>query len=101
MAAWKRWLRYAQAKLNASLRSVNADLDEAEGRLAAEREGKPWLGDERPSPSYEDVKARIEDADTSTPPPTPEDIIGIEEQQRAASERLAEIRRSVEGDKDR
>jgi hypothetical protein len=95
-------LKYAKAKLDSSLRSAEAELDDAEGRLEARRAGKPWLGDERETPSYEDVKARIEErsGDAKPTPDSGDPAFDLEKQQRDAAKRLDDIRDSLGLDDD-
>ena len=95
MIAWKRWLRYATAKVEDVVRS-------GEAKLRADRAQKPWLGDDSDTPSYEEVKARIE-AETparDVPKPSGNPSFDLAEQERAAAERLAEMRESLDLDKD-
>lgn len=103
MAMWKRWLRYAKAKLDSTLQTTEEELDRREARLEAERAGKPWLGDDRATPSYDDVKERIERTAPSKGGPTPSgnETFDLAEQERAASERLAEMRESLGLDDDK
>ena len=102
---WKRWLKYAKAKLDSSLRSAESELDDAEARLEARKAGKPWLDDDRDTPSYEDVKARIEERSPGTnPKPTPssgDPAFDLEKQQRDAAKRLDEMRESLGLDDDK
>ena len=102
MVAWRRWLRYAKAKLDDTIRSSNAELDEREAELRAKQEGKPWLASDRDTPSYDEVKARI-DAEapaTDGPKPSGDPDFDLAAQERAAAERLAELRKSLDLDKD-
>jgi hypothetical protein len=101
---WKRWLRYAKAKLDSTLKTTEAELDRREARLEAERAGKPWLGDDRATPSYDDVKERIDrtaPARGDTPTPSGNEGFDLAEQERAAAERLAEMRESLGLDDDK
>ena len=102
MIAWKRWLRYAKAKLDDTLRSTDAELDRREAKLRAERAGKPWLGSDEATPSYDEVKARIdaEAPTTDAPRPSGNEAFDLAEQERAAAERLAEMRKSLDLDKE-
>jgi hypothetical protein len=59
-ASWQRWLRYAKAKLDSTLKEGEADLDEREARLRAEAEGKPWLSSTSEAPTFDEMRARIE-----------------------------------------
>ena len=81
------------------MRSANDELDRKEAELDARREGKPWLDDDSASPSYDDVKARIEH-DHPAPGPTPRSGSGnpdfdLAKQQQAADQRLKDIRDSL------
>ena len=103
MPTWKRWLRYAKAAIESKVRSAEAALDRREADLEAERAAKPWLDDEAASPSYDEVQRRIEamDAEGGRPAPpvdTGDLAFDLAEQQRAAEERLAEIRESLDAD---
>lgn len=68
-AEWRKWTRYAKARLDAALASGHEELDKREARLEAERAGKPWIGTGGDGPSFDDIKARIEHE--SRPVPTP------------------------------
>lgn len=59
-ASWQRWLSYAKAKLDATLKESEADLDDREARLQAEAEGKPWLSSTSEAPTFDEMRARIE-----------------------------------------
>ena len=59
-ANWQRWLRYAKAKLDSTLKESEADLDEREAQMRAEAEGKPWLSSESEAPTFDEMRARIE-----------------------------------------
>lgn len=78
----------------------------AGGRAGAEQAGKPWLRSDADTPSYDDVRARIEaDAGAGAggpkpPRPTGEEGFDRAERERAASERLAAIRESLDLPKD-
>nr|MDQ3293255.1 hypothetical protein [Actinomycetota bacterium] len=61
MVAWKRWLRYAKARVDAAVRSGEKELDRREAELDAEVADKPWLTSDRDSPTFDEAKARIED----------------------------------------
>ena len=58
--SWQRWLAYAKAKLDSRLKESEADLDEREARLRVEAEGKPWLSSSSESPTFDEMRARIE-----------------------------------------
>jgi hypothetical protein len=55
-----RWLKYAQAKLGATVDSANQDLDELEAERAAAVADRPWLADDGAVPSFDEARARIE-----------------------------------------
>jgi hypothetical protein len=113
-----RWVGYAKARVTSLVRSSDDELDRREARLEAELAEKPWLRSDDEAPSFDDVKARIEresgGADdtgpSSRPPPAaptpsgpparPSGEAGFDqaERERAANERLAEIRRSLDLD---
>ena len=99
MSSWKRWLRYAKAKIDATVRSGERELDRREAELEAEQAEKPWLASGRDTPSYDEVKARIEHesgaAGAKAPQPSGEPAFDLAEQERAAAERLAGIRESL------
>lgn len=54
-----RWLKYAKAKLDATVSSANEELDHLEARQQGERADRPWLGDDRTAPTFEQAQARI------------------------------------------
>lgn len=97
MGRWTRWLKYAKAKLDATARSAERELERREAELAAEHAEKPWLRGDADTPSLEDVRARIE-ADAGgpkAPRPSGEEGFDLAERERAAAERLAAIRESL------
>jgi hypothetical protein len=111
--AWKRWLKYAKARVDSAVGSADRELDRKEAELEARNAGKPWLSSDRESPTFDDVKARIEHetppADPKGPkvqptkpdvPPSGDPAFDLAVQQKAAAERLAGIRESLglEGD---
>ena len=104
MPLWRRWLKYAKAKLDSTLRSADDALDRREAALEAEQAGEPWRRDDRAAPDLDDVSDRIgamDGAGVGTPPPSSEELaFEVAEQQRQAAERLAEIRKSLDADKD-
>lgn len=55
-----RWLLYAKAKLDETLRSSNQELDRLEAKQEAERADRPWLGANSDAPSIDEARARIE-----------------------------------------
>ena len=95
-------MKYAKAKLDSSVRSAESELDDAEARLEARRAGKPWLDDDRDTPSYEDVKARIEERapETKPTPSSGDPAFDLEKQRRDAAKRLEDIRDSLGLDDD-
>ena len=99
---WRRWLKYGKAKLDQAVRDADAALDRKEEELAAERAGRPWLTPSGDTPTLAEVKARIEDADTATPTNAGADVdaadlaLEMEAQRKAAEQRLAEIRKSLD-----
>jgi hypothetical protein len=122
---WKRWFKYGKARIDAAVRDIDKDLDRKEAELAAEQAGKPWLTSDRDTPSFDEVKARIEDRaahapgaptapaatpttrTTSTTPTTPAAspdadadaatiAFELAKQNKAAEERLAAIRKSLD-----
>ncbi len=56
----RRWLDYAKTRLDAGLASGNRELDRREADLAARREGRSTMDDDRVVPTFDEVKARIE-----------------------------------------
>ena len=95
-------MKYAKAKLDLSIRSAESELDDAEARLEARRSGKPWLDDDRETPTYEDVKARIEQRSPESRPVSDsgDPAFDLEKQQREAEKRLDDIRGSLGLDDD-
>lgn len=112
---WQRWLKYAQAKLDSSLKQGEAELDRRESELEARSAGRPWLGSTRDAPSFDEAKARIdhqtreatqrraEAAGAGGPPTAPSprpgvgggadlDTFDMAKHQQAAEERLAAMR---------
>lgn len=59
-AQWQRWLRYAKARLDATVREGEAELDRREAELQARSEGKPWLSSSGDAPTLDEARARIE-----------------------------------------
>ncbi len=55
-----RWLKYAQARLAGSVEAADRELDELEAQRAAEVADRPWLADDGPVPTLDQVKARID-----------------------------------------
>lgn len=112
---WQRWLKYAQAKLDSSLKQGEAELDRRESELEARSAGRPWLGSNRDAPSFDEAKARIEhqtgeaeqrraeatEAGGSPSAPSPRSGVGggadldafdMAKHQQAAEDRLAAMR---------
>lgn len=116
-AQWERWLRYAKAKLDDTVKKGDAELDRREAEQRARAEGKPWLSGEDDTPTLDEARARIEHqarqaghAGAAAPaaegpavptPSTDGPSIDFAAQQRAADERLAALREELgldEGD---
>ena len=97
---WRRWLKYGKAKLDQAVRDADAELDRKEEQLAAERAGRPWLTPSGDTPTLAEVKARIEDTEAVTPADTDAEAaelaLEMEAQRKAAEQRLAEIRKSLD-----
>lgn len=110
-AQWERWLRYARAKLDDSVRRGHEELDRREADLEARRADRTWLDSDSDAPSFDEARARIEararragvepppvpDASgrgptDAGPPPDGAAAIDLAAQERAAEERLAAIR---------
>ncbi len=115
---WKRWLAYAKAKVDDTVRKGDAELDRREAELAARAEDQPWLAGSDRAPSFDEAKARIEaqarvagehaapgpDTEPPTaaaPPPPPGPgaptfaSFDAAARQRATDERLAAIREEL------
>jgi hypothetical protein len=60
-AQWERWLRYAKAKLDDTVKRGDAELDRREAEQQARTEAKPWLGADGAAPTFDETRARIED----------------------------------------
>ena len=98
MSSWKRWFKYGKAKLDHTVDDLNRTLDRKERELDDEQKAKPWLSDDDAAPSFDEAKARIEDATKDVPkgqPASGDPTFDLAEQQKAADERLAEIRKSL------
>jgi hypothetical protein len=103
-----RWLKYAQAKVTSVVKSSDDEVARREARLEAEMAEKPWLRSDSESPTFDEVRERIEretprpsasatpTTSGSAPKPSGEAAFDLAEQQRAADERLAEIRKSLD-----
>jgi len=101
VSSWRRWVKYGKAKLDDTVAGLNRSLDQKERALDDEQKDKPWLGDDDEAPSFEQAKARIDDVtrDVARAAPSSGDpTFDVAEQQRAADQRLAEIRRSLDVD---
>jgi len=59
-AQWERWLRYAKAKLDDSVKKGDAELDRREAEQRARAEAEPWLASEGDAPTFDEARARIE-----------------------------------------
>lgn len=59
-AQWERWLRYAKAKLDDTVKRGDAEMDRLEAEQRARAEGKPWLASEADAPTLDEARARIE-----------------------------------------
>lgn len=111
-AQWERWLRYAKAKLDDTVKRGDAELDRREADQRARAEGKPWLGADGAAPTFDETRARIDDqarraeelrrareqaAPTPEAAPAPDEPTAIDfaAQQRAADDRLAAMRKEL------
>ena len=97
VSTWSRWSKYAKAKLDSMVRSGERELDRREAELEVEQAEKPWSRSDADTPSYEDVRARIE-ADAGgpeAPQASGEEGFDLAERERAAAERLVAIRESL------
>jgi hypothetical protein len=98
VSTWRRWLRYGKAKLDDTVDGLNRTLDRKERDLDTEQSGKPWLADDEPAPSFDQAKARLEDATKDVPrggAASGDPTFDLATQQREADARLAEIRKSL------
>lgn len=59
-AQWERWLRYARAKLDDTVRRGDAEMDRLEAEQRARSEAEPWLASEGDAPTLDEARARIE-----------------------------------------
>ena len=59
-AQWERWLRYAKAKLDDTVKKGDAELDRREADQRARAEAEPWLASEGDAPTLDEARARIE-----------------------------------------
>jgi hypothetical protein len=99
-AQWERWLRYAKAKLDDTVKRGNEELDRREAELDARREERtPWAGDrDRAAPTFDEAKARIEhEAGSPRSDPTSIDFAARE---AATKDRLAAMRKELGLDDD-
>ncbi|MCU1352440.1 MAG: hypothetical protein JWM05_1649, partial [Acidimicrobiales bacterium] len=55
-----RWVKYAKARLNATVRDGNDELDRLEAAQDAEQADRPWLAASDGAPTLDEAKARIE-----------------------------------------
>jgi hypothetical protein len=102
MSLWKRWLGYAKTRIDLAVRAGNRQLDRREAELDARRAERPWSSDAE-VPTFEEAQAHIEHRTAgagSAPRSSGDPTFDLAEQQRAASERLAEIRRAAGLDPD-
>ncbi len=97
---WKRWFRYGKAKVAATARELEETVERKEAELREEQADKPWLASDDDTPTYDEAKARIESTAGRSGEPSGDPTFDLAEQQRAADERLAEIRRSLGVDDD-
>lgn len=92
-AQWERWLKYARAKLDDTVKQGNEELDRREAELEARRQERtPWAGD-GDTPTFEEAKARIEHQAGTSPSGAPE--IDFAAQEKATKERLAAMRKEL------
>jgi hypothetical protein len=59
-AQWERWLRYAKAKLDDTVKKGDAELDRREAEQRRRAEAEPWLASESDAPTLDEARARIE-----------------------------------------
>jgi hypothetical protein len=97
---WKRWIRYGKAKVAAAARDLDDTVERKEAELQADHADKPWLADDDDAPTFDEATARIEATTGRTGEPSGNPTFDMAEEQRAADERLAEIRRSLGLDDD-
>ncbi|HXH58010.1 hypothetical protein [Iamia sp.] len=57
---WQRWLAYAKARIDSSVREGERELDRREADLAARSEGRPWISSSGDAPTLDEARARIE-----------------------------------------
>lgn len=57
---WQRWLAYAKARIDSSVRDSERELDRREADLAARSEGRPWISSSGDTPTFDEARARIE-----------------------------------------
>jgi hypothetical protein len=57
---WQRWLAYAKARIDSSVREGERELDRREADLAARSEGRPWISSSGNAPTFDEARARIE-----------------------------------------
>lgn len=94
---WQRWLAYAKARIDASVRDGERELDRREADLAARSEGRPWISSSGDAPTLDEARARIEaqsraagkgGADTGEAGSTPTSVGGAQGAQPAPSANL-------------
>lgn len=54
-----RWLKYAKARLDDTVKSSNEELDRLEAKREAEAADRPWLRPEGDTPTLDEATARI------------------------------------------
>ena len=93
--SWRRWFRYGKAKVASAARDLDRSVDRKEAELRNEQADKPWLASDEDAPTFDETKARIEATTGRPSEPSGNPTFDMAEEQRAADERLAEIRRSL------
>lgn len=93
--SWKRWFRYGRAKVDAAVRDLDKAVERKEAELRAEEADEPWLASDEATPTFDEANARIEATAGRSAEPAGNPTFDLAEQQRAADERLTEIRRSL------
>lgn len=93
-----RWFKYAQARLDAAVRSGHEELDELEAERAAQVAERPWLGSDAEVPTFDEARARIEgtaaapiDADAEAA----QARLEVDRRARESADRLDAIRREL------
>ncbi|MCU1452249.1 MAG: hypothetical protein JWN46_395 [Acidimicrobiales bacterium] len=111
-----RWVKYARARLNASVRQGSDRLDELEARQQAELAERPWLAAAGEAPTLDEAKARLAweaehrrrpgDGSVEGQAPAPERDAAddaelaaaklvLDQREQAAKERLEQMRREL------